>query len=140
MDRKIEDLFSRSSKYSLTIFHLMLKDILQKRSKIEVHLSSKNTIKGRIHQQDKLPHTNAPTQLTTYNSSIPLAVLSPYYSVTRRSSVPSLQILDPSVIPSHHSILDIQIPPLQMSFSKDRPFYVSITQCYTLTCLFMLTN
>ena len=44
----------------------MLKEILQKRSKIEVHFSSKNTKKGRIHQQDKPPHTNASTQLATY--------------------------------------------------------------------------
>lgn len=43
----------------------MLKDILQKRSKIDVHFSPKNTKKGRIHQQDKQPHTNDSTQLVT---------------------------------------------------------------------------
>jgi hypothetical protein len=99
----------------------MLKDILQKRSKTEVHFSSKNTKKGRIHQQDKPPHTNASTQLATYKSSIPLAALSHYHSATKTISVPSVQILGPFVIPSHHSILDIQIPPLQMFFSKDKP-------------------
>ena len=108
----------------------MLKEILQKCSKTEVHFSSKITKKGRIHQQDKPPHTNTPTKLATYNSPIPLAVLSPYYSVTRRSSVPSLQILDPSVIPSHHSILDTQNPPLQMSFSKDKPNLPDTHPCF----------
>ena len=108
----------------------MLKEILQKRSKIEVHFSSKNTKKGRIHQQDKPPHTNVSTQLDTYNSPTPLVALSHYHSATRKASVPSLQIRDPFVIPSHHSILDTQIPPLQMSFSKDRPNLPDTHPCF----------
>ena len=108
----------------------MLKDILQKRSKIEVHFSSKNTKKGRINQQDKPPHTNASTQLATSYFPTPLAALSPYHSATRKVSLPSLQILDPFVIPSHHSILDTQIPQPQMFFSKDKPNLSDTHQCF----------
>ena len=86
-----------------------LKGYYQKCSKTEVHFSSKTTKKGRIHQQDKPTHTNASKQLVTSHLPTPLVALSPHYSVTRRSSVPSLQILDPFVVPSYHNILDTQI-------------------------------
>jgi len=108
----------------------MLKKFHQKRSKIEVHFSSKNTKKGSIHQQDKPPHTNASTQLATSHSSTPLVALSHYHSETKTISVPSLQILDPSVIPSHHSILDTQNPPLQTFFSKDKPNLLDTHPCF----------
>ena len=65
-----------------------------------------------LFQKHKKRKNSSTRQTTPYQhfhtvSYIQLPLLF-YHSVTKTSSVPSLQILDPSVAPSHHNILDTQ--------------------------------
>jgi len=60
-----------------------LKPFPQRRSNISAFFSSKPQKKGGIHQQDKLPHTNASTQLPTSHSPTPLVALCLYQSATK---------------------------------------------------------
>ena len=120
MNRNVLHLFFPSRKYNIIIFHSILKDILPKSSKTEVHFSWKTTTKRGFINKTNIPIPTLPHSYP-HSNTLPFSGVFHCRSATAVFSVTSHQIPYPSAVPSHRSISDTQTILFQTFLSKDMP-------------------